>query len=198
MIYSLLNKPFNYNIGMLFLVSFYITLACDNTDVQPKPKSYLALTYDKPAYIEANIDCPFTFEMNIHSRLEKPKIERYCWANLYYPKQKARVFITYIPVEKNLTELLRDAQQLPLQHTIKADHIEASIFSNDIKKTFGTFYEVEGDAASQAQFYLTDSTQHFLTGSVYFSARPNYDSLIPAAEYLKKDIRHLMESVTWK
>jgi len=64
--------------------------------------------------------------------------------------------------------------------------------------TSGNFYEVEGDAASQAQFYLTDSTSHFLTGAIYFEAKPNYDSILPAADYLKRDIRHLMETLKWE
>jgi gliding motility-associated lipoprotein GldD len=189
---------FNFLNWMPLILVFFVIIGCGEEETQPKPKAYLALTYDEASYINVDLDCPFSFEMNVHSRLQKPRSNRFCWTNLYYPKQKATVFITYVPVEGNLNELLRDAQQLPLQHTIKADHIEASIYTNKANRTFGTFYEVEGDAASQAQFYLTDSIQHFLTGSIYFSARPNYDSLVPAAAYLKKDIRHLMESVTWK
>ena len=60
------------------------------------------------------------------------------------------------------------------------------------------FYEVGGNAASQSQFYVTDSINHFLTGSLYFYAKPNYDSIYPAAEYLKKDIRQLMETINGK
>ena len=60
------------------------------------------------------------------------------------------------------------------------------------------FYEVTGNAASQAQFYVTDSTSHFVTGSLYFYAKPNYDSIYPAANYLEKDIRRIMESMEWK
>ena len=63
--------------------------------------------------------------------------------------------------------------------------------------SYGMLYEVEGNAASQAQFYLTDSTDHFITGSVYFNSLPNYDSIVPAANYLKQDIKHLMESLQW-
>jgi gliding motility-associated lipoprotein GldD len=59
------------------------------------------------------------------------------------------------------------------------------------------FYEVQGNAASQAQFYVTDSTDHFVTGSLYFLARPNYDSIYPAAIYLQQDIRKIMESLKW-
>lgn len=196
------STPFEYKLSYrnwtLSAFVLCITLACSEEKMLPKPKAYLALTYDEASYINIDVDCPFSFEINVYSRLENPRNHRFCWTNIYYPKQKATVFITYVPVENNLNELLRDAQQLPLQHTIKADHIEASIYTNEANRTFGTFYEVEGDAASQAQFYLTDSIQHFLTGSIYFSARPNYDSLVPSAAYLKKDIRHLMESVTWK
>ena len=59
-------------------------------------------------------------------------------------------------------------------------------------------YEVKGNVASLAQFYVTDSVNHFLTGSLYFYAKPNYDSILPAAHYLKKDIKHIMESLHWK
>ena len=56
---------------------------------------------------------------------------------------------------------------------------------------------MKGDAASQAQFYLTDSVRHFLTGSIYFKTQPNFDSIVPAAAYLEKDIRRIMESLQW-
>jgi gliding motility-associated lipoprotein GldD len=53
-------------------------------------------------------------------------------------------------------------------------------------------------AASPYQFYLTDSTRHFLRGSLYFDAIPNNDSLAPVIEYVKTDIQHLFETITWK
>jgi len=60
------------------------------------------------------------------------------------------------------------------------------------------FYEVTGNAASQAQFYVTDSINHFVTGSLYFYAKPNYDSIYPAANYLQQDIRRIMETMAWQ
>ena len=48
------------------------------------------------------------------------------------------------------------------------------------------------------QFFLTDSTDHFLVGSLYFYTRPNYDSLMPAAQYVENDLMRLMESFEWK
>ena len=62
----------------------------------------------------------------------------------------------------------------------------------------GVLFEVVGDAASQSQFFVTDSTQHFVTGSLYFYTKPNYDSIYPAAAYLKEDIGKIMETLKWK
>lgn len=183
----------------LILLFFSLLLACNTKEIQPKPDAQLALTYEEATYKLLDLsDCPYQFEINTNARLKKPRTPRPCWANIYYPKQKATIFITYNSIEDNLENHLVDAQKLPLQHTIKADQIEANVYTNLDKNTFGTFYEVEGDAASQAQFYLTDSIQHFLTGSIYFEAAPNYDSILPAAQYLKTDIRRIMETLSWK
>ena len=100
-------------------------------------------------------------------------------------------------MNNNLEELLADAQKLSYEHVVKADNITEQPFINKKDRVFGMFYEVAGDAASQAQFYVTDSTQHFVTGSLYFRAKPNYDSIYPAAIYLQKDIRGIMESLRW-
>ena len=167
-------------------------------EVQPKPDAFLALDYPKAEYTEFSVEnCPYNFEKNELAAVRPSRNRTDCWINIEYPNLKGTIFITYQPVEDNLDSLLTDAQKLPLRHTIKADAIEGSVYTNRFNRTYGMFYQVAGDAASQAQFYLTDSTEHFLTGSVYFEAQPNYDSILPAAAYLKKDIRHLMETVNW-
>ncbi|MEY4085507.1 MAG: hypothetical protein RL074_1294, partial [Bacteroidota bacterium] len=52
--------------------------------------------------------------------------------------------------------------------------------------------------ATNAQFYATDSTKHFVTGSVYFYAKPNFDSIMPATSYIKNDMQRLLETLKWK
>ncbi|HET8753423.1 MAG TPA: gliding motility lipoprotein GldD [Salinimicrobium sp.] len=181
-------------------LGFLIILLCVSCkeSPQPKPDAFLALNYPVPEYNRTNPPCPFNFEVNKIARIEDAKGKNPCWINVTYKKLNGTIFITYQPVENNLDSLLRDAQQLPLQHTIKADYIEGDVYTNKLNKTYGMFYEVSGDAASQAQFYLTDSTNHFLTGSIYFEALPDYDSILPAADYLMQDMRHLMESLRWE
>lgn len=182
----------------LLLIAFLISITSCDREVQPKPDAYLALEYPEAEYAAFHSDCSYQFEKNKYATAGIPRGGQDCWINLKYEQLKGTIFITYQPVRNNLDSLLNDAQKLPLQHTIKADAIEGSKYTNDLNRTYGMFYEVSGNAASQAQFYLTDSVNHFLTGSVYFETQPNFDSILPAAAYLKNDIRHLMETVEWK
>lgn len=182
------------------IILFCIALAafsCDN-ETTPKPQAFLALNYPAPRYGNTQLDCPFEFQKNEVAKVEPGKTGNPCWFNLDYDLLNGSIFLTYQPVENNLDSLLRDAQKLPLQHTIKADVIEGDVYANQIHKTYGMLYEVKGNAASQAQFYLTDSTNHFITGSVYFNTSPNYDSILPAASYIRNDMRKIMETLQWK
>jgi gliding motility-associated lipoprotein GldD len=181
----------------ILVLLLVLTVSCGESP-QPKPSGFLALNYDTSSFKHLEIDCPFSFEKNSAAAVNIENPKKPCWVNLSYPEMNAKIYLTYAPVRDNLRELLIDAQKLPEKHTIKADLIEASIYQNEQNNTFGNFYEVEGDAASQAQFYLTDSTSHFLTGAIYFEAKPNYDSILPAADYLKKDMIHLMETLKWE
>ena len=184
--------------NFIFIFSLSGILISCGEDPKPKPDAFLALEYPEAAYEVLDVDCPYRFEKNEIASIRGGKTSNNCWITLDYEELNGSIFITYQPVKNNLDSLLRDAQNLPLKHTIKADAIEGDRYINELQDIFGMFYEVSGDAASQAQFYVTDSVEHFLTGSVYFNATPNYDSILPAASYLKKDIRHLMESLRWR
>ena len=184
---------------VLPILSLFL-LGCGD-DPLPKPKGYLRLEYPKAVYEEANTPLPFTFEKNkLAEPISKIKTSGSTkGVDIKYPRLKATVYLNYRMVsDNNLDSLLRDAQNLTQKHTIKADEILTVPFENKEDKVYGMLYEVGGDAASQSQFYVTDSLRHFLSGSLYFYAKPNYDSLYPASEYLKKDIKRIMESVRWK
>lgn len=179
----------------LFIFSLlFTTISCKN-DVLPKPKSYLSLNYPKSNYGVFNSNCGYTFKYNTLAKIES---KENCNFDITYKNMKATVYLNYKPVNNNIDNLLRDAQKLTYEHVIKADGILEQPYLNKQDKKYGMFYEVAGNAASQYQFYVTDSTKHFLVGSVYFYAKPNYDSILPASEYIKNDLRFLMESLQWK
>ncbi len=164
-------------------------------DVLPKPSSYLRLDYTEAKYVNFENECPFAFEINSDAIIKK---ETDCGFTITYPKMKATIYLTYKPVTKNINELLRDAQKLTYEHVIKADDILEQPYLNADEKVYGMFYQVEGNAATNSQFYVTDSTKHFVIGSVYFYTKPNYDSIMPAASYIKNDMQRLMETLKWK
>jgi gliding motility-associated lipoprotein GldD len=79
-----------------------------------------------------------------------------------------------------------------------ATAINDTSFSFPDKKVYGTMFEIEGNAASPFQFYLTDSTKHFVKAEVFFNTRPNYDSIYPVLQYLKTDLYHMIGTLEWK
>jgi gliding motility-associated lipoprotein GldD len=178
---------------IIFLLITFTFIACKE-EYLPKPKAFLRLNYDITNFKSINSGCPYIFEVSNNTKVE---FNDKCWVNIKYPALKATLNITYRPVENNLNELLRESEKLTYNHAIKADGISTLPYENGIKKTFGSISEVTGNAASPIQFYLTDSTKHFITGALYFEVQPNYDSILPAVKYLEKDIKHLMETLEW-
>jgi len=168
-------------------------------EVTPKPAGYLRLDYPDATYAEFNKEYyPYGFSVNKKAKLSKPKNPQPYWVNINYPNLKGELHITYLPVQNNLNKLLKEAQNITQSHTIKADGIKQVVYDNEVQNAHGIVYEVEGNAASPLQFYLTDNKKHFLSGSVYFRAKPNYDSILPAAHYIKKDVQKLIETLHWK
>jgi gliding motility-associated lipoprotein GldD len=68
----------------------------------------------------------------------------------------------------------------------------------DSKKMYGIIYDFEGDAASQLQFFVTDSVNHFMRGVLYFRNKPNADSLEPCLNFMREDVVHMIETMRWK
>ena len=179
--------------GYFLWILILLLFGCQE-EVIPKPKAMLRLEYPVSEYALVETD-HFKFLKNQISELKEQKGPS---LTLDYPTMKGSLFITYKGVNNNIDKLLVDAQRLSIEHSSKADGILPHPFVNEKGKVYGMFFEVVGDAASQAQFYVTDSTDHFVTGSLYFYTKPNYDSIYPAATYLQNDIKKFMESIRWK
>ncbi|MGK0386960.1 MAG: gliding motility-associated lipoprotein GldD [Patiriisocius sp.] len=179
----------------IYLLSCILLIAC-NDDVLIKPNAKLRLDYPVPVYQKTKANCNYNFDINQQAILLKVGN---CGAKIAYPNMNAAVYITYQKVRNNnLDSLLYDAQKLAYNHDRKANGIPEKLFVNPGHTTYGVFYSINGDAASQAHFYLTDSVQRFVTGSLYFDAKPNFDSIYPAVMYLREDIMHLMETLEWE
>ena len=189
--FSTMKLQFTKYLILMLALGFF---SCKD-DVVPKPNSQLSLEYPTPHYAALTTNCPFSFEVNSIANAKNNN----CSYEIQYPKMKATVYLTYKEVHNDIDKLLRDAQNLTYKlHTLKADDIMEQPFINKDKKVFGMFYKVGGNTATNALFYATDSTKHFMTGSVYFYAKPNYDSILPATKYVQDDMRRIMETMSWK
>lgn len=182
--------------ALLLLFALLLLITSCEEDVTVKPSAMLRLEYPKGTYDSITTQCPYTFVKNDDAIIdENPD----CGMRLYYPDMKASLFLTYRRVTKdNFGRLLTDAQKLVYDRNAQARGIPQYPFGNEENNTFGTLYEINGDVASQSKFFLTDSTKHFLVGALYFEVKPNFDSIYPAVEYMREDIRTLMETLRWR
>jgi len=184
-------------IKVFLILIIVVTLSsCGNSESQPKPQAKLALQYPSPEYrMIDREECGYSFEVNNYARILSKSD---CSMKIEYLFMDATVYMDYAPVQDNIRDLLIDGQKLSFSHNRMADVIDDKIYLNPDKSAYGMMYSIEGNAASNVQFYVTDSINNFVTASLYFNRTPNYDSIYPAVDYIKLDMRKMMESMSWK
>ncbi len=194
-----------YFLPILFLFSCLMIIGCSES-YTPKPRAYPRIIYPEKGYQAFNKEeCPFTFEYPQYANYIKDslffdeKIESPCWFNLDMPHFKGRIYASYktINKENDFYKLVQDAHKMRSKHVIRADFIDDRIFIGQPGVT-GMIYELGGNAASPVQFFVSDSTQHFLRGALYFEHTPNIDSLGPVIDYVKEDMYRFLNSLQWK
>lgn len=173
----------------------------------PKPRSYFRIDFPEKKYHPLENGFPYQFEIPVYSTIEKNPYhtENPNWINVAIPENHAEIHISYYDLDgktqagkSQLNEFMEETHELAYKHSIKADAIQEQVFMNPDKKVYGLIYRINGNAASPLQFFLTDSTSHFLRGALYIQVVPNIDSLKPVIEFLEPDIIHMIETTTWK
>ena len=183
-------------LGFIFLI-----VGCEQAYI-PKPKGYNRLLLPPREYVSIPDSLPYTFEISTAAKLLRDSsyiAEKY-WIDLYYPDITANIQITYKSLNQQsqlLKELVNDSYKLTSKHQIKAYAIEESVVKTPLGKT-AVIAELEGEVPSQFQFFITDSTDNFLRGALYFRTSTKNDSLAPAIEYMKIDAMHLINTLEWK
>ncbi|MES2591713.1 MAG: gliding motility lipoprotein GldD [Bacteroidota bacterium] len=210
--FKVLNKEVIFagkQLRLIFLTSLLLLSTCiffssctDNDDdtIAPKPRAYFRLSFPEKKYIRYDSVCPFNFDMPVYSKIDNDKNYRAepCWLNLNFPTFNGTLHLSYKAVNGNIQQYLEDTYTLASKHQIKASGIEEQLISKDSSKVYGLIYDIQGNAASSIQFFLTDSTHHFIRGAMYFNAIPNTDSIAPVVEFIKKDIYQMIASFEWK
>ncbi|QHS55403.1 gliding motility lipoprotein GldD [Mucilaginibacter sp. 14171R-50] len=187
---------------VLFIVIIGIAGCGGNADYSPKPRGYYRIVFPAKEYQRYTEGCPFTFEYPKYGRVEADKSAnaKPCWQNIQFPQFNATLHLSYQPVtsKKEFNELIEDAHKLSFKHTVKATSIDEGVIAYPDRKVYGIYYTIDGNAASSAQFYLTDSTKHYLRGALYFNSEPRLDSIQPVLNFIKKDVDVMIKTFKWK
>jgi gliding motility-associated lipoprotein GldD len=172
-----------------------------NEDYTPKPRGYFRIDVPERSYTSFDTTYPYTFEYPVYAKVTpdtRPSSEQY-WINIDFPQYQGRIHVSYKSVKGNLNEFLEDSRTFVIKHIPKADAIDDSLIYKPDDRVFGLVYYIEGaQAASPCQFFVTDSSEHFLRGALYFNVSPNNDSLAPVIDFIREDIRHILQTFRWK
>ncbi len=185
-------KPYYIFSTLIIALSF---ASCEDS-YSPKPTGYFRIATPAKDYKKTDLPCSYQFEYNENANLLE---KQNCWYDLKYPSLRATLQLTYKKVtENNLDTLLAEGHNLAYEHTVRADGIDEKLYLNPDEKVFGLLFQLKGNAATSMQFFVTDSTDHFLRGVLYYYASPNADSLKPVNEFMLGEMQHLMESLRWQ
>jgi gliding motility-associated lipoprotein GldD len=211
-----------YLLIAFFSLSLFL-MAC-NSNYTSRKKGYYRIDLPVHQYTRFNLPgFPYSFEYPQYAIIVKDSTyfdsspENPYWINIDFQTLKARIFLSYKIVGgkapfkikqadgsykdslgiNEFDRMVNDAFNLTNKNEAMASSIRDSLIhtSNGIS---GVFFKVGGNAATAKQFFLSDTTRHFLRGALYFDATPNADSLKPVQDFLQADIDHLINSFRWK
>ena len=200
------NEPMR--IGALFIIVIMLFAACgDSHDYSPKPRGYFRIELPKKEYRDYVSSYPFKFSYPTYAKMEldnnpsRNKLQKMQYLlNMQFPQFNGTLHLSYetITSKKIFDELIEDAHKLAFKHTVKANSIDEGIISYPDRKVYGLYYTIDGNAASAVQFYLTDSTRHYIRGALYFNSLPQYDSIQPVLNFVKQDVDVFIKTFKWK
>ena len=186
----------------LHFIAGFVTvfLTSCNGNYTPKPRGYFRIDLPEKEYKLFDApECPFRFEIpeysyvaSYHDSLSQP-----CWKYIRFPQFNGEIFLSYRKIENNFQNLVEDSRMLAYKHAVKADAIDETFIGTPFNVS-GIIYDIGGSAASSLQFFVTDSTQHFIRGALYFNAPPQPASLAPVIEFLRKDVIRLVKTMRWE
>lgn len=183
----------------LICVLVIILSACGDDELLiPRPIANLRVEFPERSYKTTAFDCPFKFDLASYMTAKSASQESPCHLDIHLGKFNGMLHLSYVQIDNNLGELIAYSVDKVKEHQVKASAIQDSTIVDPKRKFFGTFYEFYGNAATPFQFHFTDSTKHFIRGTVYFNATPNFDSIYPVLQYVKQDFVRIMTSNQWK
>ena len=178
---------------MRYSLLFLFLFSCNN-DYTPKPRAYFKLDLPKKEFLIFEND-DFLFSFPSYAKVEIDKKSHFL--NVNFPGFSGKLHTTFVELDNNLLDHIEQSRSLAYKHNNQADIISEQVYIDQKNNVYGMLYDYEGVTATSTQFYLTDSVENFFRGSLYFNTEIN-DSIIPINNFIKNDIRFLIETFRWK
>ncbi|MDQ6757487.1 MAG: hypothetical protein M3004_11185 [Bacteroidota bacterium] len=204
------------------LLYFLLLISCNSTYTS-KQKGYFKVDFPQRKYVKFEREnFPYSFEYPAYANIVQDSTyfdntpDNPFWVNVDFPIFHGKIFISYKTIGgksfyklkagkgykdslgiNTFENLVTDAYKLTFKNDVKAYSIEDSVMHTTNNIT-GIFFRVGGSVATSKQFFLSDTTKHFLRGALYFDATPNEDSLAPVNAFLQEDLKHLINTLKWK
>lgn len=200
----MMKLPGNLKINSIYFLLVLLVSACGESDYKPKPKGFNHIELEEKKYaLFSNEEDPFQFEY-----LETAKIEgdtvlyggvtKDHYKIITYPQFNSKIHLTYKEIgADSLDSFINESFRLAYGHDVKAYGITSEELKNR-KGYYTTLIELEGNVPSQFQFFVHDSTHHFIRGALYFPTAMKNDSLKPVINYVKEDIVHMLQTLKWQ
>ena len=168
----------------------------------PKPHAFPKIELPSKVYTSAHIEgSPYEFEIPQYAKIsEDVRNKGKHWYNVDFPQYNATLHMTYYPFSKwaDFDSMVNDTRSLVNKHLQKAEDIIEDPVELYNPKLHGVIFHIEGNTASNLNFYVTDSTRHFLRGALYFNVQTEPDSIMPVFKFLEKDVQHVLKTMSWK
>ena len=216
-----MKKIFNWVLIILIISS--LAIAC-NSNYTSKKTGYYQINFPQKKYILFNEPgFPYSFEYPAYARITADSTyfdtdpENKYWRNIDFENFNAKIFLSYKKIGaasrykvkqpngqykdslgiNQYDKMINDAFNLTNKNEDIATAKKDSLFKTNNNIT-GLLFKLNGNVATQRQFFMTDTTTHFLRGALYFYAPPNADSLKPVVDFIQKDIDHMIATFKWQ
>lgn len=190
---------------ILPVIALLIAGCAGSNDYVPKPHGYPRMEFPKREYrYFDSLKLPYAFEIPIYAKMEKDTNSNLTaeatWYNLNFKPFNATLHITHYNFSNwaFFDSLVYDTRKLVNKHIQRADDILEQKISSNQKNVSGVMFKIEGNTATNLNFYLTDSAHNFFRGALYFNRQTEQDSIAPVYEFIRQDVEHLIQTFKWK
>ncbi len=210
------------NLLKIFVCLGVIVGSACNSQYTSKKRGYYKIDLPERSYLKFEKEgFPFSFEYPAYAQIVRDSSyfdstsDNPYWFNIAFPTFNGKLFLSYKTIGGRAVykikrggayvdsigynafdKMVGDAYKLTFKNDVKAYSIEDSLMRTP-NHISGIFFKVSGNVATAKQFFLSDSTHHFLRGALYFDATPNEDSLRPVNDFLQEDLKHIINTFKW-